>query len=97
MKLRATYYKSSGKFYSSADFEYPDSHFYNALAKFRVDRQKGINPGLVPRASWHMYIVLQEVTDGEVQADHLILPYTPEEELTALCTCLNELEREDSE
>lgn len=48
MKVKFTYFKNTGKFYSSEEEEWPDSDVFEAWKKTRTLLARGERPGLFP-------------------------------------------------
>lgn len=71
MKVKLTYFKETGKYYSEGEYETLKEHMFEIFREVRGRKIQGCLPGLIQGTN--EFIVLIEVPDHPHDHPHLIL------------------------
>jgi hypothetical protein len=72
VKVKLIYFKRSGKYYTSGEYETQREHMFQIYEEVGEFRQQGFLPGLVNRSEGHTFVVLVEVPDHPNNVPQLI-------------------------
>ncbi len=77
-KVKLTYFKESGKYYSDGEYETDLQEWHDVIKDIKIKQEEGNLPGLVEGGGQEFMILVNTEGIGTADVPHIIHPIPPE-------------------